>query len=291
MSAPEVSIVVPCYNGGRFLDTLLASLDRQTFRAFETIIVDDGSTDAATLARLERLPEGVRLVRQENRGLPGARNTGFRAAQAALVLPLDCDDAIAPEFLDKTRGALLGQPESTAFAFTHMRATGQLAGAVLPRHFNRFDQLFLNQLPYCMLMRKAAWQAVGGYDETMRDGYEDWEFNIRLAAAGYDGVEVPEPLFLYYVADEGMFMSRSAPRHSAIWRRIRAKHSALYTVSALRRHKAASGPGRISATAAAGLLTLAKVLPDPWFGRLYQYGLRAAHRRRRLATPAARTAH
>ena len=281
MSEPEVSVVVPCYNGGRFLDGMLASLARQSFRSFETIIIDDGSTDPDTVERLDRMAADVRVVRQTNRGLPSARNTGFREASASLVLPLDCDDALEPEFLEKAVRALRQYSDGTAFAFTHMRVTGQLSG-LLPRHFNRFDQLFLNQLPYCMLIRKAAWQAVGGYDETMRDGYEDWEFNIRLAAAGFDGVEIPEPLFVYFVADEGMFMSRSALQHSAIWRGIRRKHVRLYTWPELRRRKAESRPGHISRTTALGLLALAKALPDQWFGQLYLLLLRAAHRRRGL---------
>jgi glycosyltransferase involved in cell wall biosynthesis len=285
MSAPEVSVVVPCYNGGRFLERLLASLAHQSFRSFETIIVDDGSTDPDTSERLGRMAAEVRVVRQPNRGLPSARNTGFREASAALVLPLDCDDALEPEFVQKTVHALQQNSDGTAFAFTHMRVTGQLSGLV-PRHFNRFDQLFLNQLPYCMLIRKAAWQAVGGYDETMRDGYEDWEFNIRLAAAGFDGVEIPEPLFIYFVADEGMFMSRSAVQHSAIWRGIRRKHAPLYTWAELRRCRAESQPGRITKTTALGLLALAKALPDRWFGQLYRLRLRAAHRRRGLCASA-----
>src|SRR5262245_33185117 len=101
MSAPEISVVVPCYNGGRFLDRLLGSLASQTFRSFEIVVVDDGSTDPDTHARLARLGGDVRVVCQSNRGLPGARNTGFRKARAPLVLPLDCDDALEPEFLQK----------------------------------------------------------------------------------------------------------------------------------------------------------------------------------------------
>jgi GT2 family glycosyltransferase len=72
---------------------------------------------------------------------------------------------------------------------------------------NRFDQLFLNQLPYCMLIRKSAWQAAGGYDETMRDGSEDWEFNIRLSGAGFRGIELAKPLFVCSVRPDGMLLS------------------------------------------------------------------------------------
>jgi glycosyltransferase involved in cell wall biosynthesis len=94
VTAPRVSIIVPCHNGGRFLDSLLASLGAQTFRDFETIIVDDGSTEAATREKLKALDPAIRVVHQENRYLPGARNRGFLEARAELVLPLDCDDTL-----------------------------------------------------------------------------------------------------------------------------------------------------------------------------------------------------
>src|SRR3569833_2488803 len=83
------------------------------------------------------------------------------------------------------------------------QTTGALGG-LLPRYLSRFDHLFLNRLPYALLLRKSAWQSIGGYDAGMRDGYEDWEFNIRLVLAGWQGVRIARPLFIYYVSAEGM---------------------------------------------------------------------------------------
>jgi glycosyltransferase involved in cell wall biosynthesis len=227
VSQPAVSVIVPCYNGGRFLDQMLASLDAQTFRDFEVVIIDDGSTDPETVRKLESLPAAIRLVRQSNLGLAAARNSGFREAKANLVLPLDCDDALAPTFLAETVASLNVAPPGTAFAFTDMWATGSLDGS-LPRHFNRFDQLFLNRLPYCLLLRKSAWETAGGYDNEMRDGYEDWEFNIRLVLAGFRGIGIRRPLFLYHVSPNGMLMSRSAQLHGKLWRYIMKKHRNTY---------------------------------------------------------------
>ena len=265
---PKVSIVVPCWNAGSFLPGLFESLDAQIFRDFEVIVVDDGSTDAATLAVLDRLPAGVRLVRQENRGLSGARNSGFRAAAADLVLPLDCDDRLEPEFLALGVARLAGQP-ALDFVFSHMRLTGARTGT-LERRFNRFDQLFLNQLPYSLLMRKAAWARVGGYDETMRDGYEDWDFNVRLIRTGSIGAAISaEPLFIYRVAGDGMLLSKSARKHGALWRKVRQKHPGAYRPDALLALHRREGRGKVALPTATALLVAAQ-LPDAWFGRLYQ---------------------
>lgn len=270
MTAPRVSIIVPCHNGGRFLDGLLASLGAQTFRDFETIIVDDGSTEVATREKLKALDPAIRVVHQENRYLPGARNRGFLEARAELVLPLDCDDTLEPSYLAETVPILENASSDVGFVFTHIRLTDTLAG-VLPRHLNRFDQLFLNLLPYCMLVRKSAWQAAGGYDETMRGGMEDWEFNIRLSRSGFRGIELAKPLFVYSVRPDGMLMSRTTRMHGTIWRHIRTKHADLYRIASLVQlwRETRTMRSTISAGTAGGLLLSARLLPEAWFNNLF----------------------
>lgn len=268
MTEPAVSIVIPCHNGGRFLDALLASLAAQTFRDFEIIIVNDGSSEPATLRKLDELRSRVRVIDQECRYLPGARNTGFREARAAFVLPLDCDDTLEPNYLDVTVAALRTAPAEVGFVFTHMRLAGGLAG-VLHNRFDSFDQLFLNALPYCMLIRKSAWIKANGYDETMRDGMEDWEFNIRLAAAGYQGIEIAEPLFVYNVRTDGMLLSKSARMQGTIWRQIRERHRDLYRLPALVALWRSPGRRIGSTLNAVALLGSAWILPVSWFDALF----------------------
>jgi glycosyltransferase involved in cell wall biosynthesis len=263
---PKVSIVVPCYNGGRFLDGLVASLRAQTFRDFETIVVDDGSTDPDTREKLAALPAEIRVIRQNNGGLSAARNTGFRAASAEFVLPLDCDDTIEPTCLAELVPLLEGAAPDVGFVFPYENMVGARTG-VSEFYFNPFDQLFINRLSYCLLMRKSAWERAGGYDETMRDGYEDWEFNIRLAKCGYRGLCLPKPLVNYLVSNSGMLMTKSSRLHGALWRRMRAKHAELYRPAALFAlwQKNRGEPGKVSLPAAAVLLGMATFLPESWF--------------------------
>lgn len=230
-SAPEITVMLPCYNAHAFLPRALDSVRAQTFRNFEILIVDDGSNDPDTVALLDSLPDDVRVVRQENRGLAGARNTGFREARGRLVLPLDCDDWLDPAFLADAKDAL-DRAGDGAFVFADLALEGEASG-VLHKPYNRFEQLFFNQLPYCMLMPCAAWEEAGGYDESMRLGYEDWEFNIRLAAGGYRGIPLGKPLFHYHVSASGMLASISRERHIALWRHIRERHSDTYRITRL----------------------------------------------------------
>jgi glycosyltransferase involved in cell wall biosynthesis len=228
---PRVSVVIPYFNAHATLAETLRALDAQTFRDFETIVVDDGSTAPEAQALLATLPDSVRILRQANRGLPGARNAGIAAAQGALVLPLDSDDLIEPQALAKLVTALDGEPGAD-LAFSWTRRFGDEDG-ISPMAFNPFEQLIVNEAPYCMLMRRELIARAGGYDESMREGYEDWEFNIRLIALGARAVVLPEPLFLYRIRAGSMLRATTMRRHVEIWRAIRRRHPALYGMRGL----------------------------------------------------------
>lgn len=283
-AAPAVSIVVPCYNGGRFLDGLMASLARQTFRDFEVVIIDDGSTDELTLRKLAALPDAmpdalrhqVRVIRQPNRGASAARNTGAREARADLLFMLDCDDTIEPTFLAEVVPALRAAPPDVGIAVAHMRLIGAETG-VARRYFNRFDLLFTNTLSPGIVVRKASWLAAGGYDETMRDGYEDWDFSLRLAEAGYRAIEIAKPLYIYHVASDDAGHSLSSGVHARrlyakLWRQIRSRHAQSYGPIAIarlwwsRRHDRG---GRVALWKGLAGYFAALTLPDTVFNQLF----------------------
>ena len=233
MSDRRVSVILPCYNAHRDLGRALDSVRAQTVAAGEIIVVDDGSTDPACIAYLDALPGDVRVVRQANMGLPGARNTGFREAAGDYVVPLDCDDALDPCFVEKLLAALTAS-EGAGYAFCHMTLRGEKSG-IHRSNFNLFEQMFLDHVPYCVLIEKRVWREIGGYDEMMRDGKEDWEFNLHLATHGYYGVLVDEPLFHYSVSSQGMLQSTSNRSHAQLANYILAKHAGLYRLDSVLR--------------------------------------------------------
>jgi glycosyltransferase involved in cell wall biosynthesis len=269
---PAISVVVPCYNGGKFIDQLVASLAAQTFRNFETIIVDDGSSDPFTQTKLATLNPAIRVIHQENRRMAAARNSGIAAARADLIMILDCDDLLESTFLEETFDVMKLAPAEVGFVFTHERFAGARKGIYI-KYFNPFDQLFKNVLGYSMLVRKSALRKVGGYDESMRDGYEDWEFNIRLIFAGYRGIEIPKPLFIYNVSSQGMMMSHSSRLHGQLWRGIRKKHKDLYRFSHLVRLflKTRGERTEISLFRVVAALVMTSVLPDSWYSAIMHF--------------------
>ena len=267
---PRVSVIVPCHNTHRYLGQTLDSIRTQTTDDLEIIVVDDGSTDPETIAYLNALDDDVRVVRQRNRGLAGARNTGFREARGTYVVPLDCDDWIDTSFIERTLAAIERNSEAS-FAVCHINLEDEASG-VLRKHYNFFEQLFLNQLPYCVLIPKAVWEEVGGYDQTLRRGYEDWEFSIRLGARGKFGVVVPEPLFHYRVREAGMLKSVSSNLHGQLWGEIQQRNSSQYGVVSLVRtwRRWRNRPSTYPLVLYFGWWALYKLLPKVLFSAVFR---------------------
>src|SRR5260370_8545488 len=112
-AAHRMAVVIPCYNDGTFLPDALASVREQ--EACELVVVDDGSTDEATLTLLDRLSNGgVRILRQANSGVASARMAGGYAPSARHIYPLDAHDLIAPGPLTPPAGALRRAPPPRA---------------------------------------------------------------------------------------------------------------------------------------------------------------------------------
>jgi glycosyltransferase involved in cell wall biosynthesis len=286
-AVPALSVVVPCFNGGRYLDDAMAALARQTFRDFEIVIVDDGSTDELTIRALARLEGQARIIRQRNRGAAAARNSGISAARAAIVFTFDCDDAIEPTFLAETVTALQAAGPEVGMVCTDSRLMGAESG-VLPRYFNRFDLLFSNTVSTALVLRKESWRAAGGYDETMRQGYEDWEFSLRLVQAGFRGIAIAKPLYIYRVAADEQPSSISSSIHARrlyakLWREIRKRHAASYRPLAMARlwWTTRDGSGRVPLWKGLAGYALAIALPDRLFNALFA----RLHRRRPQAAP------
>ena len=230
---PEVSVIIPCYNSHLYLDQTLLSLEHQSFDNFEVIIVNDGSSDPDTISFLECIDSRKYKVinLDQNRGLPAARNAGISAAVGKFVLPLDSDDWLAPEAVEEML-KVIKAIGSSAFVYSSIYLHNEKDG-ILHKQYNPFEQLFFNQIPYCILFEKDIWRKVGGYDEYMRGGYEDWEFNLRLIHFDCHGTVIRKPFLNYRVSSNGMLLSSSLRQHAEIWHYIMKKYPNSYTASGL----------------------------------------------------------
>ena len=195
-----VSVVVPCYNPPLSLfQQTVQSIQRSSFQNFALVVVNDGSTDRDFLQALDELrlaePQMV-VIDQENRGLPAARNVGVSHSHAPYFLQIDADDLIEPTFMEKCLWALESYSQ---FSFCNSFRTGFEAKTYLwNRGFGK-REIFLaqNQVAPTALVRRTAHLEIGGYDEDIRKGLEDWDYWLKMAASGFWGITIPEYLIWY----------------------------------------------------------------------------------------------
>lgn len=104
----KISVIVPCYNQEKYIKECLDSLVSQTFKDYEVIVIDDGSTDdsAEIVNEYVKHNKNIRLIRQANQGVVVARNNAIKQAQGTYIYPLDADDVISPSCLEKLCAAM-----------------------------------------------------------------------------------------------------------------------------------------------------------------------------------------
>lgn len=193
----RVSIVIPCFNAGDLLSEAVESALAQTYSDVEVIIVDDGSTDARTQEILATATwPRTRIIRQDNAGPAAARNVAIAAASGEFILPLDADDRIAPSYVEKAVAAMVANPEVGIVYCKAMKFGAENGPWLLPPYTLR-ELVIDNVIFVTSLFRKADWEAVGGFRESLRHGVEDYEFWIRIVGLGRRVVQLDEYLFFY----------------------------------------------------------------------------------------------
>ena len=228
--APRVSVVMPVYNAGRWLGQALTSVDAQTFRDFELVVVDDGSTEERTRTLLDEVARrpGVTVHRTENRGPALARNLAIERARGAYILPLDADDWLEPAFLAKTVPVLDADP-GLGVVYTWVGLAGAHHGVWRTGGFTVPELLARCTLHVASLFRRELWADAGGYDPAFVESSEDWDLWLGAAARGWRGRCVPEVLVHYRRSATSREKNARQPAISArLMRTLVRKHHALY---------------------------------------------------------------
>lgn len=203
----DVEAVVTSFNQGSMILEAVHSLCCQTIPPARIIIVDDGSTDENSINILNDIKTDsdisipVMVIQQPNGGVSSARNTGIHMAQAPMVLVLDGDDKLEPSYIEQVSRMLCNHPSMVA-ASSWLRTFGALDATVCPCGGNITAFLARNCCPAAHILRREVWKQCGGYDESMRSGFEDWEFFLSMLETMPDaciGI-VEEPLIDYRTA-------------------------------------------------------------------------------------------
>jgi len=206
-----ISIIVPCYNYGRFLGDAMHSLiggptsmgdwpGQTEIGDFEIIIVDDASTDETERIAAELAGDDPRirvLGHLDNQGTAATYNTGIEASEGEFVTVLSADDMREPWALTALLGACQSAPGAVAYDDLCDFADGQRLQIRRLPGYSREGEVRRNILHAGIMMPRAAWAEVGGYPEVMADGREEWAMGIALALTGRPIVHVCKPGYLY----------------------------------------------------------------------------------------------
>lgn len=222
---PRVTVVIPYFNAAWSIDRTIRSIIAQTYRDFEVVLIDDGSTESTPRFR-DRYGQRLRTVHQENRGLAGARNRGIAESRGDLVAPIDADDLWHPDFLRLMVDALDAAPAAPfSFADSHrvdehdyVLPDRELHGA--PRvDFEGLLSLNTVRSGSGAVYRREAIAAVGGYDESLRrrdvQGAEDWKLVVALSAIA-PPIHVRKKLVAYRLSRNGMSQARPERQLAAV---------------------------------------------------------------------------
>lgn len=180
-TAPLVSVIIPYFNQARFLRSTIESVLQQTYRHFELVVVDDGSTDKPS--EVTASYPGIKLIRQSNQGVSAARNTGFRESAGEFVVFLDADDLLLPEALRIGVDAFRAHPEA-AFVYGYGRfidASGNPLPSprqlkVMRNHYDRLLKINYIWSVGAVMFRRT-------YVDDFRLGVEgcaDWDLYLRI---------------------------------------------------------------------------------------------------------------
>jgi glycosyltransferase involved in cell wall biosynthesis len=199
---PFFTIIIPCYNLGRYLSECIDSVLQQEYKDFEIIVVDDGSTDVFTLDYLKTLNiKKVNIYHQVNQGVSAARNFGASLAKGDYLLFLDADDKIDSSYLQLAANKL---KEDTTIEYIYCDVI-EFEGASNYRILGELNlsSVLVQAITHVSgIISKGLWQRSSGFDTDFKHGWEDWDFLLRITELGIGFYKIPQAMLHYRIRPE-----------------------------------------------------------------------------------------
>lgn len=230
----KVSVIMPCYNDGQYIEEAIDSVLNQSYKDIELIIIDDGSDDEYTINVINNIfHEKIKVLHTDHLRPAGARNYGISLSTGKYILPVDSDDKIEPTYIEQAVNILEGNPE-IGIVYCQADLFGEQSGRWdLPNY--SFETMLLDNIVFVTaLFYKEDWEKVGGFNTTMDSGMEDYDFWLSILGLGKQIYQIPEILFHYRikkVSRTTQFMDNSI-QVKEIYRRMYDNHEEFYRKNA-----------------------------------------------------------
>lgn len=212
-----ISVIIPSYNQEQYLSDCIDSVLDQTVKPHEIIVVDDGSTDNS-LEISRKYGAKIKVISQVNKGLSSARNTGIMNATGDYVLPLDADDILLPNAIEKLQ-EVIGDTSADIISPSFKEFGIRQTFIQLMPSPNLEDFKTGNRIGYCSAIKREVLLEVGGYSPKMLWGYEDLHLTVNLLTLGKKLVTIPDILWLYRTKEKSM-INDSIAHHKELMNQI-----------------------------------------------------------------------
>ena len=209
---PKISVITACYNHGKYIPEMIASVFEQTFKEFEVIIVNDGSTDDTGTILDNIIHPSLRVIHTENHGPAYARNLAIKNATASIIMNLDADDKIEPTLLEKAYNIFQKNPDA-GIVYCDADFFGSRSGS-FKLEYSKENMLYDNRIISQAFFKKKDWQQIGGYSEELIYGAEDWDLWLSIMELEKDIIKIPETL-VHYRTYNNLKKSRSGKRRKS----------------------------------------------------------------------------
>ncbi len=242
--SPLVSVIIPCYNQGLYIEETLNSVFSQTYDNLEIIVINDGSDDLLTKDKLSKISADsrVKYLSIENRGVSAARNFAINISLGDYIFPLDADDLISESYIEKAV-SILEKDKSIDLVYCRAVYFGERSGEIELGDYDFKSMLCRNKIFNSVLLRKEKIIAIDGYDENFKLGWEDWDFYLRYITDSSQLYKINEILFKYRIKNESRNESLIFERLNLVERQLYHKHINLYIdnfsfpISRIRNHE------------------------------------------------------
>lgn len=227
---PKVSIIIPCYNQGKYVAEAIQSALDQTYENVEIVVVNDGSTDNSSEI-IQQFADKYKNIlffdNKENNGVIFARNMAVDACSGDYILPLDADDIIEPTYVEKAEN-VLSNNSNIGIVYCRAKLFGSIEKEWKLSTFDKSKILYENCIFCSALFRKTDFIKLGGYKDYMAYGCEDYDLWLSFIEQHYDVYQIDEVLFNYRRYEECSRSKLSEKDTFNYWKQIIKNHINLY---------------------------------------------------------------
>ena len=223
-----VSVIIPCYNQGEFIEECLISVFSSTHKHIEVIVINDGSTDnSLEIITSLNTKYNFILFDQINSGPSIARNNGILISKGKYILPLDADDKIGSSYIEN---AVIQLETSAEIGIVYCKSEffGEKKGEwKLPKY--SFEKILTQNLIFnCALFRRKDYDKTLGYNPNMKEGWEDWDFWLTLIELGLEVERIEQTGFYYRIRNNSRERNLDNEKVSRLRKQIYINHLDLY---------------------------------------------------------------